>query len=284
MKTRKNRKRPDRQQKEKPFFSHKAGQNKTDPNAQPVFFQTKLTVGEPNDAFEKEADATANQVIHQSNSEVNRAGIRRKPLLQRQGGEQEEEMQTKLQRQEAEQEEEMQTRLQRQEAEQEEEMQTKLQRQETGQEEEMQTRLQRQEAEQEKEVTTKIQRKLEQSSNHNISRSNNSSSSSQKNDKTVSLDFEKRVKHLKGKGIPLPDDIKDTMEEQFGVSFGDVRVHVGPEAAQLTEMVNAQAFTYGSDIFFNSGKFNPRSQEGQHLIAHELTHVIQQRGASPSTK
>jgi hypothetical protein len=66
------------------------------------------------------------------------------------------------------------------------------------------------------------------------------------------------------------------MESQFGSNFSDVRVHTDSQAAQSASKLQADAYTTGQDIYFGSGKYEPASAEGQHLIAHELTHTIQQ--------
>ncbi|TMC55582.1 MAG: DUF4157 domain-containing protein [Chloroflexi bacterium] len=68
------------------------------------------------------------------------------------------------------------------------------------------------------------------------------------------------------------------METHFGADLSGVRVHADGEAQTLNRELDAQAFTVGSDIFFDEGKFSPSSSEGQGLLAHELTHVGQQGG------
>jgi len=73
------------------------------------------------------------------------------------------------------------------------------------------------------------------------------------------------------------------MEGVFQVSFGQVRIHADPEADALNRGVAAVAFTVGSDIFFRAGAYQPHSAAGQHLLAHELTHVVQQRAGSLGT-
>jgi hypothetical protein len=67
------------------------------------------------------------------------------------------------------------------------------------------------------------------------------------------------------------------MESRFGTSFGDVKVHTGGSAHDSAKSVNAQAYTVGSNIVFQDGKYDPGSDSGKHMIAHELTHVVQQR-------
>jgi hypothetical protein len=74
-------------------------------------------------------------------------------------------------------------------------------------------------------------------------------------------------------GQRLPESVQKKMESFFGTDFSDVRVHVGPEASSI----GALAFTYGSDLYFAQGQYDPQSPHGQRLIGHELTHVVQQR-------
>jgi hypothetical protein len=74
-------------------------------------------------------------------------------------------------------------------------------------------------------------------------------------------------------GWPLPRDVQAKMEAALGANFSDVRVHVGPEAAAI----GALAFTWGSDLHFAPGQYNPHTPHGQFLLGHELAHVVQQR-------
>jgi hypothetical protein len=82
---------------------------------------------------------------------------------------------------------------------------------------------------------------------------------------------------------PVPDALRQHMERSLGADFSDVRIHTGAEAARKAEEIGAKAFTRGSDIYINEGHFDPQSAEGRKLIAHELVHVLQQRGADGST-
>jgi membrane protein implicated in regulation of membrane protease activity len=68
------------------------------------------------------------------------------------------------------------------------------------------------------------------------------------------------------------------MEPRFGVDFGDVRIHTDDEAAHISRQINAKAFTHGQDIYFGAGRYTPASDAGKRLLAHELTHVVQQGG------
>ena len=83
-------------------------------------------------------------------------------------------------------------------------------------------------------------------------------------------------------GRALDPDTREFMEERFGQDFGAVRVHTGAQAAGSAKALNAQAFTVGQDIVFGEDQFEPDAQEGQQLLAHELTHVVQQEGVRPA--
>ena len=78
-------------------------------------------------------------------------------------------------------------------------------------------------------------------------------------------------------GSPLSADVREDMEGRFGADFSDVRVHTGAEAHDSAKSVNAQAYTVGSNIVFQRDKYDPSSDAGKHMLAHELTHVVQQR-------
>jgi hypothetical protein len=85
---------------------------------------------------------------------------------------------------------------------------------------------------------------------------------------------------LGGPGKPLPPSTRQRMERAFASSFEDVRVHDGADAAAVAREHGAEAFTLGCDIVFGAGKYRPDTPSGDHLIAHELTHVVQQSGSS----
>ena len=88
------------------------------------------------------------------------------------------------------------------------------------------------------------------------------------------------IQSAKGGGAPLHDNVRSSMERGFGADFSGVRVHTGGQADALNRSLNARAFTTGSDIFFGKGQYNPGSSGGQELIAHELTHTVQQGAAT----
>jgi hypothetical protein len=95
----------------------------------------------------------------------------------------------------------------------------------------------------------------------------------------VADNVEQRIGRKRGTGTPLPDAERSYFEPRFGHSFGDVTVHHDAEANSLADMLNAEAFTTGTDVFFSRGSYQPGTSEGRSLLAHELTHVVQQRGS-----
>jgi hypothetical protein len=96
---------------------------------------------------------------------------------------------------------------------------------------------------------------------------------------SASPGVETRLRSSKGKGGQLDGNVRSEMERGFGADFSGVNIHTGSEATKLSSDLGAQAFTNGNDIYFNEGKYDPGSNEGKKLLAHELTHTIQQKGS-----
>lgn len=86
---------------------------------------------------------------------------------------------------------------------------------------------------------------------------------------------------LQDEGYPLPQPVRAFFEPRFGYNFSHVRVHTDERAAELADAVHAQAFTLGRNIVFGVGQYKPETSEGKTLLAHELTHVVQQ-GNTPA--
>jgi hypothetical protein len=95
----------------------------------------------------------------------------------------------------------------------------------------------------------------------------------------VEQSVEKQIQTARGGGKPLDNKVRGSMEKGFGADFSNVRVHTGGQADKLNRSLNARAFTVGSDLFFKSGEYNPGSSGGKQLLAHELTHTVQQGAA-----
>lgn len=222
------------------------------------FVQQKLNVGQPGDKYEQEADRVAEQVMTQTDVSkpffsATAPTIQNKniaetitPLVQRA---EEEGAQARLEVQRQEEEEEM---MQMQPME--EEM---MQIQPMEEEEEM---LQTQPMEEEEEML--------QTKNENVTKESSPST-------------EQDLKSSSGNGNSLDMETRTQMETGFGADFSMVKIHTNRTAVQLSKDLGAQAFTNGNDIYFNEGKYKPESQTGKKLLAHELTHTVQQ-GASRS--
>ena len=273
-----------RSQSNEPFFGKENGEGSLSgpENAIPFFnqlpIQSKLAIGKPNDKFEQQADAMADQVVNrtaepdgmiakQEEEEAAQTSIQRQEeeeaqtMLQKQG--EEEEAQTMLQKQGEEEEEELQTSIQRQE---EEEAQTMLQKQGEEEEEELQTSIQRQE---EEEAQAMLQKQGEEEEEELQAKSNNCACHAPQN-------LEVQLKQSKSSGQPISSNIRRPLERAFGANFQSVRIHTDSKAVQMNKQLHAHAFTHGKDIYFNSGQYRPESKAGQHLLAHELTHTLQQ--------
>jgi Domain of unknown function (DUF4157) len=100
----------------------------------------------------------------------------------------------------------------------------------------------------------------------------------------VTPQVDARIRRAAGGGEPLPVSEREFFEPRFGHDFSKVRVHSDAQAASLAEAVDASAFTLGHNIFFNSRRYQPSSPSGRHLLAHELTHVVQQGGAGETSQ
>ena len=185
--------------------------------------QTKLTVGQPDDKYEQEADRVADRIMRMSEPEV-MAEAQSNPLLAIQ-------------------------RLN----------QTSDEKPHRQPEEDLEKRIRKEEEQEEKIVQAKEQ-------------------PGQTPQVTPSL--EARLAASQGQGKPLLEETQGFMESRFGQDFSSVRVHTGSEAAQLNRELKAQAFTHGQDVYFGAGKYSPESKEGKRLLAHELTHVVQQNNTN----
>ncbi|MEH2008525.1 eCIS core domain-containing protein [Nostoc sp.] len=92
----------------------------------------------------------------------------------------------------------------------------------------------------------------------------------------ITPDLEASINQARGGGQPMANNIRQPMEKAFGADFSGVKIHTNSQSDQLNQSIQARAFTTGQDVFFRQGEYNPASRGGQELIAHELTHVVQQ--------
>ena len=100
----------------------------------------------------------------------------------------------------------------------------------------------------------------------------------------VSPKTERKLDESKGGGSPLPTPVREDMESKFGTELDHVRVHTDTRAEEMNQDVGARAFTHGRDIYFNANEYNPATREGKKLLAHELTHTVQQAEGSVQAK
>ena len=247
-------------------------QKKASPNAihqrevSPFFgVQAKLTIGAPKDRYEKEADAMADQVIASEStvpatSEATpffpaAQGVRLQAFPQiskKETTSEEEELQEKLLPNSES------SPLQMTAAEEEDASETTLQTQ-LFEEQAIQTKCS--ECEQEEALQTQATKKV-----------------------TPAATFETSLQRSKGSGTPMNQSTRQGMEQQFGANFEGVRIHTDAQAVQMNQDLGSQAFTNGSDIYFNQGTYQPQSTSGKHLLAHELTHTLQQGSVAPGSR
>ncbi|MFO1434535.1 MAG: DUF4157 domain-containing protein [Candidatus Competibacteraceae bacterium] len=225
--------------------------------------QTKLSVNEPGDRFEREADAVAARVAAgEPAPAISRLPA---PNAAPQRAVKREEEEKKLQRKAVKPEEDEKKLIQRVTAHPEKKLEEdkRLQRA-LKREEDEKKRVQR--------VTTHPEKELEEEKR--LQRALKHEEARQTPRATPTL--EARLQASEGKGQPLPERIRAFMEPRFGQDFSQVRVHADADAVHLNQELNAQAFTHQQDMFFGAGKYSPESNEGKRLLAHELAHVVQQ--------
>ena len=168
--------------------------------AERMAIQAKLAIGEPNDKYEQEADATAARVVQQINSST----TSQSQPIQRQDLEDDDELQMK----------------------------------------------------------PLVQRR------ENLGGGE------------ASTDLESAIQSARGSGQSLDANLQQSMGQAMGADFSGVKVHTDSQSDQLNKSIQAKAFTTGQDLFFRQGAYEPSSRGGQELIAHELTHVVQQNGGA----
>lgn len=243
--------------------------------------QAKLTVTSADNASEREADSVAEQVLQRMDG------------MQRQ--EDEDELQTKRDPNVAQRkadEDELQTKrdvsIVQRAAEDEEEIQTQRNPQIMRQadEDELQTKrdltIVQRAAEDEEEIQTQRDPQVMRQADEDEIQTKPAGSLADSFD--VDAGVEQAIEAQRGGGQPMSADVQRSFGEAFGADFSGVRIHTGTESDQLNAAVGARAFTTGSDVFFREGEYQPDSSEGKRLLAHELTHTIQQNAVSRKPK
>ena len=95
----------------------------------------------------------------------------------------------------------------------------------------------------------------------------------------VTPEIQNSINSMKGSGQPLPASTRAFFEPRFNRDFSNVRLHTDNRAAETAKSINARAFTIGRNIAFGAGQYSPETSSGKRLLAHELTHTVQQSGA-----
>ncbi len=146
-----------------------------------------------------------------------------------------------------------------------------------GEEEELQMMPLQREAEEEEMQTMPIQREGEEEEMQTMPIQRKDSDGGFE----VDGEIEQQINETRGHGSKLDDDTRSSFESAMGYDLSGVTIHTGDHASQLSRSVEAKAFTTGSDIYFGEGQYNPSTSDGQQLLAHELTHVVQQGHSQP---
>jgi outer membrane biosynthesis protein TonB len=236
--------------------------------SQPV--QAKLTVTEAGDQFEQEADSVAKDVVSRMHDnsvqrEADEEELQMKRDTVQREPEEEEPIQMKRDTVQREPQEEEELQMKRdtvqREPQEEEELQMKRDTVQREPEEEEPIQMKRDTVQREPEEEEPIQMKGEKDAVGGT---------------TLAPDVEQSISQARSGGAPLDAGVREKMETHMGADFSGVRVHTGGETDQLTNTLQAKAFTTGQDVFFRSDQYRPGDRNGQELIAHELTHVIQQ--------
>ncbi len=266
--------------------------------------QAKLAIGQPNDQYEQEADSVAAKVVEQINSPTNQQATQGQTVQRQDVPKEEEEqpVQAKLESgtiqrdempapEEEEEEQPVQAKLESgtiqrdemppPEEEEEQPVQAKL---ESG-------TIQREEmpAPEEEEEEQPVQAKLESGT---IQREDMPPPEEEEEQPVqaklmvqrkpaeggmaATPDLEESIESARGGGQAIADNIREPMEQAMGADLSGVRIHTDAQSDQLNRSIQARAFTTGQDVFFRQGEYDPGSRQGQELMAHEFTHVLQQ--------
>lgn len=254
------------EKKETPFFTRSPQKVQAKEDA---FFQPKLAVGQPGDKFEREADTVADQIVNKQ--ATNDTALQRKEIssVQAKGmPEAEKEKEKPVQKKDDPLKKEEEKPVQKKDDPLKKEEEKPIQKKDDPLKKEEEKPIQKKEEmekREEKGAEVPVMTKREPDSK-------------QQADPHGGL--EQRLQQRSG-GNTLSPQVAAEMSQAIGADFNGVRIHTGEDATQMNRELGAQAFTHGNDIYFNSGKYDPATTNGKRLLAHELTHVVQQ-GAAPA--
>jgi uncharacterized protein (TIGR02594 family) len=250
----------------------------------PPLQANRLVFGQPGDKYEQEADRVAAQVVKQINAPAPQQSAFGQ-TLQREGISEEEKETEQLQTKPVVTKIQRQQESPREEEEEEENLaQMKLQA-DTIQRQEQPAR---EEEEEENLAQMKLQAGTIQRQEESPKEEEEEENLAQmkpmvqrqfgRDDMAAMPELEASIQQARSGGQPLDENVRKPIEQAFGADFSGVRVHTDSQSDTLNRSLQARAFTTGEDVFFRQGEYNPVSQQGQELLAHELTHVVQQNG------
>ncbi|MEM8488753.1 MAG: DUF4157 domain-containing protein [Bacteroidota bacterium] len=270
----------------KNFFRRHRNPKQAPEKQQQGFFQPKLAIGRPDDQYEREADTVADSVVNQQQAAGGQqTAVQRKPIgrVQRLATPDEENMPGTNDARMAEDKEIQEKPEVQRMGEEEEPVQTMGEEEEEpvqamGEEEEEPVQAMGEEEEEPVQAMGEEEEEPVQAMGEEEEEPVQAKASVPTHTPAY---FSTRLAARSGMGKPLPKAVRTQMEQGIGADFSNVRIHTDTEAAQMSKDIKAQAFTRGEDVYFNSGKYDPVSTQGKRLLAHELTHVVQQGAAAP---
>jgi len=237
--------------------------------------QAKMEVGPVNDVHEQEADRVAREVVRRTSSpqavqENGTTEMQRQPLAaQISGVQRAEEDELEMKREPIQRAEEDELEMKREPIQRAEEDELEMKRETVQRAEGDELEMKREPIQRAEEDELEMKREVDPS---------------YRDGGALDGGIEHSIRRAKGGGQSLEPGLQRQMESGFGASFGGVRIHRDAMADKLTRSVQAKAFTAGKDIFFKRGEYNPGSSAGKELLAHELTHTVQQGAAGVKQK
>jgi peptidoglycan hydrolase-like protein with peptidoglycan-binding domain len=218
--------------------------------------QTKLTTGKPDDQYETEADSIADKIVNRTQSGLNDSYFR--PVQHQSNNPVQEKPLAET----------ISPFVQKKEINEEDDLKQKGDSMEQTEEE---LQIENWDGQSEKEEEEPIQ--MKDNEEDDLTHADGET--------TANPDIESKLNNSSG-GQKMDANIQAEMENGFGADLSRVNIHTDAAAVQMSRQLGAQAFTHGNDIYFNEGKYKPDSTNSKHLLAHELTHTIQQSGMIPN--
>lgn len=278
---------PAAQAQEKPFFNKAGGGDFFKPSEDKApKVQAKMTVNKPGDKFEQEADKMADKVMRMpapapapmKEEKVQKAEAKEEKV-QKMAAKEEKVQKAEMKEDKVQKAEAKEDKIQKAEAKEEKIQKAEMKEDKVQKAEAKEEKVQK--AEKKEEQVQKAEKKEEQvqkKEEDKIQRNSGDAGGA------VSSSAQGAIQSRAGGGQALASEARNYMEPRFGADFGNVRVHNDSESARLNDQLGARAFTYQNNIFFGENQYQPGTGTGKQLLAHELTHTIQQGHAEVQRK